>query len=114
MPDPPSSPATPDDILHVSASYSGEGFALVAIENHGGQPVTLTMVGIWLPAAAMGWDFGPSRACKAHPYAGLPYALAPGATGIFPINAVQSFLRVLDDTPDGKPHLPGDESILQA
>ena len=142
MPDSPSSRKSRDDTVRISVRYSSEGFALVAIKNGGDEPVTLTMVGIWLPAVAMGWDFGPSRACREHSYPGLPYELPSGVTVIFPINlvekqsevrdfvyfatngrardfysrpvAVQSFLRAIDDTPHGAPHLPHDESVFQA
>jgi len=145
----PSSAADSNDTLTLSIGYNSEGFALVAIENRGDEPVTLTVIGVWLPGAAMGWDFRPSRVCKAHPYPGLPFELAPGDTVIFPVNlgdmyvkliekqsevrdfvyfatngrardfysrpvAVQSFLRAIDDTPHGAPHLLHDESIFQA
>ena len=96
MPDSPSSRKSRDDTVRISVRYSSEGFALVAIKNGGDEPGTRTKVGIWLPAVAMGWDFGPSRACREHSYPGLPYELPSGVTVIFPINLVDMYVKLVE------------------
>lgn len=64
-----------------------EGFDLVTIDNTGDAPLTITSVGIWFPALKMGYDFGPSRISRRHPFPGYPVTVDPGEAVTYPIAA---------------------------
>jgi hypothetical protein len=72
--------------IRFSIEQIPEGFDLVTIENTGDGPITLDSVGIWFPALSMGYDFGPSRISKHHPFPGYPVTIAPGESVTYPIN----------------------------
>jgi hypothetical protein len=79
-------PIPPGESLVLSIRQIPEGFELVTIENTGDGPLTINSVGIWFPALSMGYDFGPSRISKDHPFPGYPVTIAPGETVTYPIN----------------------------
>lgn len=76
---------TPESV-RFSIQQIREGFELVAITNTGESAITITSVGIWFPALSMGYDFGPSRISKDHPFPGYPVSVAPAVAITYPIN----------------------------
>lgn len=79
-------PIPPGELVRLAIRQIASGFDLVTVTNTGEGPFTIHSVGIWFPALAMGYDFGPSDLMSdEHPFPGYPVTIASGAAATYPI-----------------------------